>query len=568
MPHAQATMLQRVRAFLPEGHALPEAEWGYRHRFAVWAVLVHAVALTAFGAYRGWPTAFVVGEGALIAVLGLLALPRTLSRRFRSSMAALGLVTSSAVLVQFSARYGTGQGGFIEAHFHFFVVVAFVALYQDWVPFLLAILYVALDHGVVGTLKPEWVYNHVGGVENPWKWAVIHAVFVLSECVALVIVWRHSEQARARTELVLRSTGEGLVGLDLDGRITFANPAAQTLTGRPERDLLGLAAGDVFTGWTSPGHPGAATAETDLRRPDGTSIPVEVVATPILHAGRVEGAVLAFKDVSERRRAELEHKSRVERESEIRRLREEATFKTLFINTAAHELRTPLTPLKLQLHVLRGERRGELNEEQRRITGILWRNLDRLGHLVEDVLDVGRLQAGRIRLEPAPVRLDQVAAEVVEAFQELAQKGGVELACKASGDVELLADSQRINQILFNLVDNGVKFTPAGGRVDVLVSQEGDRARIQVRDNGIGLDAAQRARLFQPFGQAHDPMEQTRTGSGLGLYISRGLAELHGGSLDCHSDGPGKGTTFTLVLPIRTVASAQAEVSVSQAAPG
>ena len=551
-------MLQRLRSFLPEGRELPEAEWRQRHRVILYIIYAHAVGLAAFGIYQRWDPVLAVGEGFLIALLGVLAWTPALGRRFRSSVAALALVTSSAVLVQFSAQYnsvlGTTTGGYIEAHFHYFVIVAVVALYQDWAPFLMAILYVAVDHGVIGTLFPAWVYNHADGIAHPWKWALIHAVFVLSECAALITVWRTSEQARARSDLVLKSTGEGILGVGLDGCVMFANPAAVGMTGQSEQVLVGKPVGQLFSSWPllsiHAGRVAGIATEAALLRPAGDPTPVEVVATPIMQNGQAQGSVLAFKDISERKQAEADHANRIVQESEIKRLQEEANFKTLFINTAAHELRTPLTPLKLQLHVLRGEKRGELNEEQRRITGILGRNLDRLGQLVEDVLDVGRLQAGRIRLETAPVGIDRVVLEVVEAFQELAQKNGVELKCRIQGPLTADADSRRISQILFNLVDNALKFTPAGGRVDVEAEARQGIVHVQVRDTGVGLSAEDQTKLFQPFSQAHDPMEKTRSGSGLGLYISRGLAELHGGTLRCESAGQGRGSTFTLVLPI------------------
>jgi PAS domain S-box-containing protein len=549
----------RLRSALPEGRELPEGEFRTRHRAILLILWAHAVGLAAFGLYRGVSLELVVGECLVLAGLAAIAAWRRLGRRFRSGVSALGLVTSSAILVQFS-------GGYIEAHFHYFVVVAVVAMYQDWVPFLLAVLYVAVDHGLVGTLAPSWVYNHPDAVGNPWKWAGIHAVLVLAECAALVTVWRYSEQARLRADLLLRSTGEGLVGTGLDGRITFANPAAAALVGRAERQLVGTPWTELFPRWTMPEQAMGRAAETELVRADGRRLPVEVVATAVLQHGERRGAVVAFRDVTERKEAEREHLARLEKDREIHRLQEEAAFKTLFINTAAHELRTPLTPLKLHLHVLRGEKRGGLNEEQRRITAILGRNLDRLGHLVEDVLDVGRLQSGRIRLEVDEVHLDRLLNEVREAFQELAARNGVAMDCQAAPGLVARADGKRVTQILFNLVDNALKFTPKGGRLALTLRPDGPgMAAIEVRDSGVGLSKDDMGKLFHPFSQAHDPMEQTRSGSGLGLYISRGLAELHGGTLEAASDGRGKGATFTLRLPLAEPAPALAVTSAAPA---
>src|SRR6202521_4038443 len=124
----------------------------------------------------------------LIAGLGGVAAIEVLAPRFRSAIATLALITTSAVIVQFS-------GGYIEAHFHFFVMLAVISLYQDWIPFLLAILYVALDHGVIGTLFPHATYNNPDAIAHPWQWALIHAAFVLGEAAALLAGWKVIESA-------------------------------------------------------------------------------------------------------------------------------------------------------------------------------------------------------------------------------------------------------------------------------------------------------------------------------------------------------------------------------------
>src|ERR1041385_292865 len=154
-------MWEWIRHYLPEGRGLPQEEWRIRHRAVTVFILGHAIGLAIFGLVRGWSPEYSLGEGALIAILGGVANLPALSRKMKSSVAALGCVASSAVLVQF-------WGGVIEAHFHFFVVVALISLYQDWVPFLLCISFVAIDHGVAGALVPQWVYNHPDAVAHPW----------------------------------------------------------------------------------------------------------------------------------------------------------------------------------------------------------------------------------------------------------------------------------------------------------------------------------------------------------------------------------------------------------------
>jgi PAS domain S-box-containing protein len=550
---------------------LPAEEWRIRHRAVIWFILAHAVGLPIFGISQGWPVGLSLAEGALIAVIGLMAGLDQLSRKLRSGIAALGCVLSSAILVQF-------WGGIIEAHFHFFVVVALISLYQDWLPFLLAISFVAVDHGVTGTLVPDWVYNHPEAVGNPWGWAVIHAVFILAESVALVAVWRANEQARAATDRVLRSTGEGLLGIDADCNITFANPAAVAMSGGNEQALLGkplymLLLGDdgrpLFAGpEILRNNPGAFSLEANLARGNGTSVPIEVLCTPIEGHGHAEGAVVAMRDLTERLRAEKEREVATVQRHEIDQLREVNSFKTRFMNMAAHELNTPLTPITLQLDTLkRRADRPPHDEQQRHSIDLLDRNFQRLTGLVQDLLDSTRLQSDRLPLRPQPYDLASVAHEAVDSFQAAFRDSGVTLEAKLPPSVPCHGDGARISQAITNLLGNALKFTPRGGSVTVTLTKTGDNALLEVRDTGLGMAPAQVARLFRPFEQVHEGVVLTKGGSGLGLYISRGIIELHGGRIWCTSEGPGRGSVFSFELPVKGPANGPASAATASGFP-
>jgi signal transduction histidine kinase len=237
-------------------------------------------------------------------------------------------------------------------------------------------------------------------------------------------------------------------------------------------------------------------------------------------------------------------------ELEVERLQAIAAFKTQFLNNAAHELATPITPLKLQLAALRAHK-DALPHHVRESLDLLSRNIDRMGLLVNDLLDAARLQGGRMALAFAPTSLPAVAREACASLAEQARQAGVDLAMDPpAGDVVVQGDAVRLGQVAFNLVHNALKFTPRGGTVRVHTGQEGSSAVLRVRDDGIGLTADQRARLFQPFMQVHDPLKVRVAGTGLGLYISKGITEEHGGTLGCRSDGPGRGATFEVRLPV------------------
>jgi Methyl-accepting chemotaxis protein (MCP) signalling domain len=180
---AFGALASRVIAFLPAGGHLTDAEFTRRHRAILFLIWVQAAGTLLFGLAMHVYPPIVVAESLLIAALGGVAAVKVLAPRFRSAIATLALITTSAVIVQFS-------GGVIEAHFHFFVMLAVIALYQDWIPFLLAILFVAVDHGVIGTLFPHAEYNNPAAIAHPWQWALIHAAFVLGEAVALLAGWK------------------------------------------------------------------------------------------------------------------------------------------------------------------------------------------------------------------------------------------------------------------------------------------------------------------------------------------------------------------------------------------
>jgi PAS domain S-box-containing protein len=552
--HPPESLWSQVRAYLPEGRELPQNVWNQRQRIVVTFVLLHAVGLTVFGLVQGWGAAYALGEGGIIALLGAIATQRFLGRRFRSATAALGAVTSSAVLTQF-------WGGYIEAHFHYFVVVALIALYQDWIPFLLAIGYVAFDHGLIGSIQPTWVYNHPDALAHPWKWAVIHATLVLAECSILVVLWKATERARAQADLVLTSAGEGIVGVDIEGRITFANPAAATMLGRPRTDLRGLDLQQLLVGRTTAtmgtqileafrsGAVHTGSGRTSFKQGDD-EVFVDWSVSPVQEHGIVVGNVLTLADSTDRKRAEREHEKRVQQLAELEKLKELDQFKTLFINTAAHELHTPLTPLRLHVYALKEGHHGELNREQLSTVDILERNVERMSRLVDDVLNAARLQGNRMTLARSTTDLGALANDALDSFKESTRAGGITLEAMVASRIMVEADSKRLMQVFYNLLDNAIKFTPTGGRIHVEVRRSGGGGTVSVTDSGIGLKPGQAQKLFQPFVQGHDPMKETRVGSGLGLYISRGIIELHGGRMDCFSAGPGKGSTFSFTLPL------------------
>jgi len=256
--------------------------------------------------------------------------------------------------------------------------------------------------------------------------------------------------------------------------------------------------------------------------------------------GQVRRLAGFAQDVTERHAAE-------DREREVRRLQEQAEFKTRFLRTAAHELGTPLTPLVLQMRILRGLAH---TDAERRTVGILDRNIHRLQFLVHDLLESARLQSGRLVLRRRPTDLAHVVHDVVESFQEQAIQSGIRLDTGGPASLRLEADPDRIGQVLYNLLSNALKFTGVGGSIHVDLAPADAWAELTVRDTGLGFAPERAGQLFLPFSQVHDATTVVQAGSGLGLYICRGIVEEHGGTLRAWSAGIGHGATFTVELPM------------------
>ncbi|HYP23196.1 MAG TPA: hypothetical protein VEV43_06460 [Actinomycetota bacterium] len=249
----------RARAALPKGRALPARLWATRHRAVLGLLWLHVPALAELAAVRGYSPLHSLLEISIVAAAALLATWHGLDRPARAAVATFGLFTCSALLVHFS-------GGLTEMHFHFFVMVVVVALYQDWFPFLVGIAFVLLHHGVIGTLAPQDVYSSATAVENPWGWAAVHAGFILAESVACLAAWKKSEQyaaqiaeqaVRRREALELNDqVVQGLVVAKASfelGDVEGGRKALDATLGRAKDFVSDLLGQDHTTGTAQPG---------------------------------------------------------------------------------------------------------------------------------------------------------------------------------------------------------------------------------------------------------------------------------------------------------------------------
>lgn len=253
----------------------------------------------------------------------------------------------------------------------------------------------------------------------------------------------------------------------------------------------------------------------------------------------------------ERRRAHAARQVVRDQERQLHRLREVEQLKDQFFNAAAHELGAPLTSIRLQVALLRRTLQSEAGSDPTRMRAfeILERNVQRLSQLDQDILDVARLQAGHFSVNKRPMQVADVVRDVTETFEAAARAAGIRLGTSCPPTLAIEADPQRLSQVLLNLVSNAVKFTPSGGMVRIEGDVVGRECRLVVRDTGLGLRPDQIEQLFQPFSQVLGPDQPRGVGTGLGLFVSRGIVELHGGRIWCESNGPGHGSAFIVALP-------------------
>lgn len=342
---------------------------------------------------------------------------------------------------------------------------------------------------------------------------------------------------------------------DAQNRILRVNRAAAEFAGTTPDALQGKSAYDLYPENAAQFHkddleviqshkPKLGIVEAHAA-PDGTRRWVQTDKVPYLDEnGKAVGVIVFSVDITARK--ESEEKLR----QAYAKLEELVQARTQFLNTTAHELRTPLTPIILQTHLLADAMAASQDPTQRRSFEILTRNIRRLEHLVNDVLDAARLQSGKLKLRRRRIDLGRLVNGTFESFQHAGERGQIALELLPNGPLEVDGDPDRLEQVLYNLIGNAIKFTPPGGRISVQCVPSGAHAIVTVQDTGIGIEPANISRLFQPFSQVHDTMQSTEGGTGLGLFVSKGIVEEHGGQMWCYSAGPNTGATFSFRIPL------------------
>jgi PAS domain S-box-containing protein len=368
---------------------------------------------------------------------------------------------------------------------------------------------------------------------------------------------RSREQGRAeelyrQQEILLDSVADGICGIDHLGQVSFANPAAvrllaaaaHSLAGKPVHELLhGSAPGISRCGPDCPllrfdAINMAGEGEDTIFRSDGSSFAAEYALMPIFKQGAVSGAVLSFRDISQR--------------FALDRLKDE------FISTVSHELRTPLTSIRGALGLLSSGTLGQVNDRTANLLRIALSNSDRLVRLINDILDLERIQSGREPLAFGSVQLADIIRQAIDGMAPVAEAAEVQLI-HDTVQVEIAADPDRLLQVLTNLLSNAVKFSPPSSIISVTLRPGVTGVTLSVVDRGRGIPADKLDTVFGRFQQVDASDARQKGGSGLGLAICRTIVLQHSGRIWAERN-PDCGSTFRVFLPYHPAPSALLEV--------
>jgi signal transduction histidine kinase len=258
-------------------------------------------------------------------------------------------------------------------------------------------------------------------------------------------------------------------------------------------------------------------------------------------------------EIKTRKKTEDELKKRgTELEEALKKsasLEEVNRLKSQFLSTTSHELRTPITPIMMQIQMLLEGRLGKMSEKQKKSMEMVLRDTKRLDRLISDILDLSRLQISSMKFIFESNDLNQLVKNTVESMKYVAQDKRIELTHTGKKIKPFVFDKDRVTQVLTDLINNAIKFTPEGGKVEVSATREGKDVVVKVKDNGIGMSKPGMKKLFKPFSQIDEGVTRKYGGAGLGLSICKGIIEHHKGKIWAESGGLGKGSTFIFTLP-------------------
>jgi PAS domain S-box-containing protein len=369
---------------------------------------------------------------------------------------------------------------------------------------------------------------------------------------------RELKNQTKQLEVTLASIGDAVIITDEHTRVTFLNPIAESLTGCRLEQASGKPVTDIFvivdehTGLPLDNPAQKAILERTMIASDTSTllIPkqgerknIETTSAPITLNAVIAGVIIVFHDVTEKRALE---RQLLERASRLELMNQR---KNQFLTMLAHELRSPVSPISNATQLMKLQAKtATVSEEPLQV---IERQVSHLKRLIDDMLEVSRITSGKMKIVKTDVDLvnliEAVCLDFNPQFIQLGIKCVTELP---SSRISIHADADRITQVMHNLFNNSLKFTPKGGTITITLSANEESAILQIKDTGIGLAETALVDLFEPFTQAEQSLERSAGGLGLGLSLVKGIIDLHSGTVSASSDGVNRGTTICLTLPL------------------
>jgi PAS domain S-box-containing protein len=372
---------------------------------------------------------------------------------------------------------------------------------------------------------------------------------------------------------LLEAAPDGIIEVDRDGTIVLLNAAAEKMFGYPREELLGVLIEVLVPDSLKHRHhehrnsyaenpvtrPMGIGLELFAQRKDGSQFPVEISLSPI-RSPQGSRVIAIVRDITTHRQAEarisgmrqeftaeLEAKNQ-QLEARNREVESANRLKSEFLASMSHELRTPLHTIIGFADLLGEELKGALNSDQKRFVKHIQQDFRHLLELINDILDLSKIESGRLELNPELFRAVDAIAEAMAGLRPLAEKKQIRIIEALEPDLKVSADRLRFKEILYNLVSNAIKFTPEKGQITIECSEKPESLFFAVTDSGIGIDPAAHQAIFDKFYQLGSTTRGVREGTGLGLTITKNLVEMHGGRIWVEST-PGQGSRFQFVLP-------------------
>jgi len=376
------------------------------------------------------------------------------------------------------------------------------------------------------------------------------------------------KESEQKFRMINSAAYDAIIMMDNEGKISYWNKAAEKMFGYKAEEIIGkhlhytLAPKSFHEAYdkgfsrfkdTGEGTAVGKTLELTAIKKDGTEFPIELSLSSVKIKDKW-CAIGIVRDITDRKKAEESLKKyQMKIQQQNIKLKKLDKIKSDFLNVTSHELRTPMSAIKGYVQMILKETLGEITEEQKKALHVVLRNINRLDNLIQDILDISRLESGTMKFIPEETDVKKMVEEVVETMKTHAKEKNITINVEIHGDLpHLVIDRQRIKQVIINIINNAIKFSPYNSVVNVRVKRQQNNVLFEIQDFGKGIPKDKQKKVFDTFYQVDSGLDRKHGGAGLGLAICRGIVLSHGGEIWVESK-PLQGSTFKFTLPLQPV---------------